>query len=155
MADKWFDKDIMNSIEREFSDRLDLAADVTVGEIITRTPVKKGFLKGNTKWKKVGKFIRRVFNNTEYALDVEFGTKPHIIKAKNKKVLAFDMKVGSDLKSGKALYRNKKTGKLQKTKSKNTKVFATKVKHPGTPAQPFFRPGYRAAYPKIKKLMGQ
>lgn len=50
---------------------------------------------------------------TEYAEAVEFGTDPHIIKIKNKKVLA-----------------NKKKGL----------IFGKSVKHPGTEAQPFMRP---------------
>ena len=48
-----------------------------------------------------------------YGIDVEFGTDPHIIIAKNKKVLA-----------------NKKKGL----------IFGKIVHHPGTVAQPFMRP---------------
>jgi hypothetical protein len=127
--DKWYDKQVLQSIKDQLDAKLDLAADITVGEIVTRTPVKTGFLKGNTRWKKIGRLVRRVFNNTEYAADVEFGTRPHVIYPKEKKALKF--------------------------KKDSKEVFATKVKHPGTPAQPFFRPGYRAALPLIKKILGQ
>lgn len=48
---------------------------------------------------------------TDYAIHVEFGTKPHIIRIKDKKVLA----------------------------SKG-QFFGTEIKHPGTEAQPFMRP---------------
>ena len=65
-----------------------------------------------------------------YALFVEFGTKPHVIRARNRRVLA-----------------NTRTGD----------VFGPVVHHPGTPAQPFLRPalddlkgktfGYRGTAP--------
>jgi len=48
-----------------------------------------------------------------YGIDVEFGTDPHVIIVKNKKVLA-----------------NKKKGL----------IFGKIVNHPGTTAQPFMRP---------------
>jgi len=48
-----------------------------------------------------------------YGIDIEFGTAPHVIMTKNKKVLA-----------------NKKKGL----------IFGKIVNHPGTTAQPFFRP---------------
>ena len=48
-----------------------------------------------------------------YGVDLEYGTDPHVIKVKNKKVLA-----------------NKKKGL----------IFGKIVNHPGTTAQPFMRP---------------
>ena len=51
--------------------------------------------------------------NVEYAEAVEFGTSPHVIRIISKKVLA-------DVKAG--------------------KIFGTRVQHPGTEAQPYFRP---------------
>lgn len=50
----------------------------------------------------------------DYGADVEFGTSPHIIRPKSMKALKF--------KAG---------GKT---------IFAKKIMHPGTSAQPFFRP---------------
>jgi len=50
---------------------------------------------------------------------VEFGTGPHVIRPKTKKVLSFVV-----------------NGK---------RVFATKVNHPGTKAQPYVRPAFDAA----------
>ena len=55
-----------------------------------------------------------LYDNVEYAPDVEFGTSPHVIRPNAKKALKF--------------------------KSKGKAVFAKKVMHPGTRAQPFFRP---------------
>lgn len=54
--------------------------------------------------------------HTDYAGYVEFGTKPHVIRAKNKKSLMF-------IAGGK-------------------KVFVKKVNHPGTKAQPYVRPAF-------------
>lgn len=51
---------------------------------------------------------------TEYAVDVEFGTSPRIIKAVKKQALKFKI-AGKD-------------------------VIVKQVMHPGTAAQPFFRP---------------
>ena len=57
-----------------------------------------------------------------YGVDLEFGTSPHIIKPVAKKALKFKM--------------NNKT------------IFSKKVMHPGTEAQPFFRP----ALDQVKKI---
>lgn len=54
-----------------------------------------------------------VGNTVEYTKEVEYGTRPHVIRAKNKKVLA-----------------NTKTGE----------VFGPVVNHPGTSPQPMLRP---------------
>lgn len=54
--------------------------------------------------------------HTEYAAYVEFGTKPHVIEAKPGKTLVFVMH--------------------------GQKVFAKKVNHPGTKAQPYVRPAF-------------
>ncbi len=53
-----------------------------------------------------------VGTNVEYAGDIEFGFAPHIIKPKNGKALAFQMKTASNLKTGKTGYINKKNWKF-------------------------------------------
>jgi len=58
-------------------------------------------------------FYIKVGTKVEYAAVVEFGSRPHVIRAKKAKVLA-----------------NKKTGQ----------VFGKEVNHPGTSAQPYMRP---------------
>lgn len=67
-----------------------------------------------------------VFTDVKYAPYVEFGTKPHVIRPKNKKMLAF--KVG---------------GKM---------VFARKVNHPGTRAYNYMRDAFEDNKPKITKI---
>ena len=85
-------------MERKLEDILELAADIVVAETRPRTPVKTGRLKSGTNHKRTGKLERRVFNDVEYAVHQEFGTK-------------------------------------------------------FMDPQPFMRPGYRAAMPKIKALL--
>lgn len=128
MSDKWDIRGVINSLEGDLDDLLELGADIVVAEISTKTPVDSGNLKGNTTKKKVGKLHHRVFNNTEYAADVEFGTAPHTIIPVKKKALRW----------------RDKSGKVH---------FAKRVNHPGTTAQPFMRPGFRAAKPKIDRLL--
>jgi len=56
----------------------------------------------------------RLADGVIYGVDVEFGTSPHVIKPVNMKALKF--------------------------KADNKTIFAKKVQHPGTSAQPFMRP---------------
>lgn len=67
-----------------------------------------------------------VFTDVDYAPHVEFGTKPHVIRPKNKKMLAF--KVGGRM------------------------VFARQVFHPGTRAYNYMRDAFEDNKPKITKL---
>jgi HK97 gp10 family phage protein len=68
-----------------------------------------------------------VFFTAEYAPHVEFGTRPHKIKAAPGKMLHFKVN-GRD-------------------------VFAKEVNHPGTPAQPFLHPAHERERPLfIRKL---
>ena len=67
-----------------------------------------------------------VFTDMKYAPYVEFGTKPHVIRPKTKKMLAF--RVG---------------GKM---------VFARKVNHPGTRAYNYMRDAFEESKPKVTKI---
>ena len=112
--------------------QLDLIADLFVGLIIVHTPVDTGNLKSNTDWRRLRQLARRIFNNTEYAIDVEFGTPPHTIRPKNKKALAFNLVIeGGQVK----------------------RIVVKSVQHPGTPPQPFFRTGITAAKAQTKRLL--
>lgn len=114
----------------EFADELRAAA-ADVDEVVDRAvketaleversakqnaPVDTGTLRSSieTAPSGVGEYL--VGTNIEYAPDVEFGTDPHVITPDEADALAFE---GSD-------------GEL---------VVTQRVKHPGTPAQPFLRP---------------
>jgi phage gpG-like protein len=71
-----------------------------------------------------------------YAAYVELGTKPHVIRPKRRKVLAWAASPGGARLSGRA-----RTGAAMR--------FAKKVNHPGTKAQPYLLPGARFALEKL------
>ncbi len=120
------------SVRNKMEIQLDLMADLIVGQITTHTPVDTGNLKSNTDWRRLRPLARRIFNNTEYAPLVEFGTPPHTIRPVNKKALAF---------------------KLVLADGQVKMVVVQSVQHPGTPPQPFFRTGITAGKAQIKRLL--
>ena len=69
-----------------------------------------------------GGMTGEILSNADHSAAVENGTKPHIIRAKNKKVLA-----------------NVNTGQF----------FGKKVRHPGTSPQPFLMPALKFGYRKL------
>ena len=91
-----------------------------------KTSVLRTSGKYKTNFKKL---IAEVSFNVYYAIFVEKGTRPHVIRAKNKKVLG-----------------NKKVG-----------FFGKQVNHPGSRAKPYLEPAAISNLPKltqrIKKLL--
>lgn len=85
------------------------------------------------------KTFAQVEASASYAAYVEFGTKPHIIKPKYAKVLAWNNQ-GS--------VGNRQTGSVRSGAKPN--VFARQVHHPGTKAQPFLLPSAKAAQDEVK-----
>ena len=83
---------------------------------------------GKARQSIVGKMVDdtsgKVFVGVNYAKHLEYGTKPHIIRAKRAKVLAG-----------------------------NGKVFGRVVNHPGTKAYPFWRPAIKATKTEAPKIM--
>lgn len=88
-------------------------------------PSKFGRLRQSVR-EKVGKLMGEISVNVDYAGAVEFGTKPHIIKPKRKKALAF------------------KPGAGFKFWDESGRVVVKSVKHPGTDPQPYLRPALEA-----------
>jgi hypothetical protein len=79
-----------------------------------RSPVLSGTLKRSIESEITPDGMSgKVFTNLDYAPSVEFGSAPHIIQAKDAKVL-----------------------------SDGKQIFGKEVHHPGTPAQPFLFPAY-------------
>ena len=76
--------------------------------------------------------------DTPYAAPVEFGSKPHIIKPKRAKVLAWG---GSRRLSGRLRSGSKPTN------------FATIVHHPGSRAHPYLIPRAKKAAGKLKDVI--
>jgi hypothetical protein len=87
-------------------------------------PVLSGYLLQNWGFD-IGDLQARWYPKAAYAPYVEFGTAPHLIVAKNARVLA-----------------NKKTGQ----------IFGSVVHHPGTKANPFLERIMAAAQPDIDAL---
>ena len=79
-----------------------------VNELVRVAPVDTGNLRNSISYSVDNRGINISMN--EYGYYVEFGTKPHVIKVKEKKVL-----------------------------SDGKRFFGRKVNHPGTEAQPFIR----------------
>jgi len=90
-------------------------------------PVRTGYLVQNWGFD-IGNLQARWYPKASYAPYVEFGTRPHIIKAVNAKVLA-----------------NKATGDF----------FGPIVHHPGTKANPFLERIISAAQPDITEMFVQ
>ena len=75
---------------------------------------------------------------TPYAASVEFGSKPHIIKPRNRKALAWGG-----------------TRRLTGTLAKGSKPthFATIVHHPGSKPYPYLIPGAKKAWADLKDII--
>jgi hypothetical protein len=73
--------------------------------------------------------------SANYAAHVEFGTRPHVIKPRHAKVLAWPANAGGRRLSGRA-----RRGAAM--------AFACRVNHPGTRPQPYLIPGAVAALRK-------
>jgi HK97 gp10 family phage protein len=88
-------------------------------------PVDTGRLRGSITTNITGKLSGETGTNISYAEAVEYGTRPHTIKPKNKQALHW--------------------------KEGNTDFFAKEVHHPGTKAQPFFEPAVKKNEDKLDK----
>jgi len=96
------------------------SANQILAEMEAKVPVKTGNLRTSlgVKVESSRVIIGPDERQAPYGGYVEFGTGPHVIRPKSKKVLSFVV-----------------NGK---------RVFATKVNHPGTKAQPYVRPAFDA-----------
>jgi hypothetical protein len=110
----------------------------TVQEAQRRAPRKTGFLQRNIVPGRITPRSATVLDRAPYAPPVEFGAKPHIIRPKNAKVLAW----GGP---------RRLTGRL--AKGGKPTHFAKVVHHPGNKAQPHLMPGARAALAAIRDAL--
>ena len=94
-----------------------------VNELARVAPVDTSFLRNSIRYEVNGDTVD--FYMPDYALFVEYGTQPHIIRPKN----------------GKALH----------WKNGSKDIFATEVHHPGTTAQPFIRNTFYHKFNEILK----
>jgi len=106
--------------------RLSALAGVFMDKVMELVPVDTGRLKNSIGMRREGRNKIVVEAKAPYAGFVEYGTRPHIIRPRRKKVLRFEV-----------------DGKV---------VFATRVYHPGTSPKPYWRPSLHhtaEALPKI------
>jgi hypothetical protein len=109
---------------------------VTISEAKARVPRKTGHLAGSIVAGRVTDDYAVVNARTPYAAAVEFGSKAHEIVPKRARALAWPASPAGRRLSGR---RRTNSGRL---------IFATKVDHPGTKAQPYLIPGAKAAISK-------
>lgn len=87
-------------------------------------PVDEGTLQSTIDYAKMGFADYRIGSPLDYADDVEYGTGPHVI-----------------------------TGDPLHFFMNGEEVFATKVDHPGTDAQPYLRPALRQTRSELERRM--
>ena len=126
-------KRLEDIISREkLSKFLEESAKFVFAEARERAPVRTGKLRESISLVKVNDLHYVVGSPLDYAVFVERGTRPHIIKPKRARALRFE--VGGEV------------------------VFARLVRHPGTKPNPFFARAlqkYRTVLKKIwKSVMG-
>jgi hypothetical protein len=118
--------------EESFLQSISFALEAALKQAV---PVDTGELKNSISVKPTNEGLQ--VNMAEHAVYVEFGTAPHVIRAKPGGVLAFP-RTGSrrvTSKDGKVSGEFTFGGKTIKTDA----VFAKQVYHPGTQPQPFIR----------------
>jgi len=99
-----------NQLNKDLRQQLWLVGNDLTNLMVRRAPVDTGGLKNSIRFE-VKENGDIEFYMMDYAPHVEYGTEPHKIRVKNKKVL-----------------------------SDGKRIFGTEVNHPGTTAQPFIRP---------------
>jgi len=123
-------------IERQFTKKNTKQFLKYIGEFVQGKAVS--ILDGAVGYEtKLGKTIKykiegntvRIFSNSPYALPVEFGTKPHIIRPKKAKSLH---------------WKDEYTGEDR---------FAQMVKHPGSRAIPYLRPAVHLLKQDLGKVL--
>jgi hypothetical protein len=131
-----------------------------VGKNLNKFGSKEGRLKASIHPDiKREKFEAKVGTNIGYGAYVEFGTPPHIIRVKNKKVLAFPIGRGGwsseNSLMGSITYGKTKSGKIKV--AQRFIILGKQVNHPGTKAKPFLFPAAESERPKfiqrIKKIL--
>lgn len=157
---------IKDILESKSDAIVSLIADQLLEEIINQTGlasqtglVDSGGYKSKHQKRQIEKAHYQIFNNSltengeSLAAIIEFGTEPHFILPKKPDgVLAFDSPAASDIKTRRLLYRNRKTEKLQKSKSKNTTIFAKWVAHPGTRPYAVFQKAIN--FMRVRSILG-
>lgn len=116
---------------RRFLGKVQIAA---VAESKKLVPRKTAFLARSIVRGSLARDHAFVLATAPYAAYVELGTRPHVIRPRNGRMLAWPKNAGDRRLSGRA--RSKVPGGF---------IYARVVHHPGTKAQPYLLPGAEAA----------
>jgi HK97 gp10 family phage protein len=153
-------REMLKKFKRETEELLNKAALETQDVAKGLAPVDTGRLRASIKVTRPTRLTRDVSTDVEYAADVEFGTSAHDITPKRGKFLVFrggpiaqEWSPGGG--GGRMLYRSGKTGRAVKSKKRGEMIFARKVRHPGTSAQPYMRPAYDQVGRQFKQAYEQ
>jgi HK97 gp10 family phage protein len=143
---------------------LEESAKFVFAEVRERAPVRTGRLRESITLVKVSDLHYVVGSSLEYAVFVEKGTRPHIIRPKRARALRFTVggqtvfaaRVVQPSRGG--LVITPKRRRALKFEIPQRVIFAKKVEHPGTAPQSFFLRAlqkYRAQWKKIlRSVMG-
>lgn len=114
--------DEIEDLRDDLTDGIDSGVATTAAQVERsakqRVPVDTGNLRASLRFRRRAPATYAVGTNVQYAPDVEFGADPHVITPNQAEALRFEDANGEP-------------------------VFAARVEHPGTPAQPFLRPALR------------
>ena len=130
-------------IKKALGEALEQSAMLVLAKAKEKAPFGKTGLLGNAIFMNVDKenLKASVYTNVSYAPCVEYMTKPHIIRPKNKKALAWGKNIGR-LPNG----DNMKEVVLRK---------GQEVHHPGTQAQPYMRPALDTSTEEINAIFAK
>lgn len=106
---------------------LEMVLEDVAANMVREAPVDEGKLSGNIGVVKFSDFIWGVLIDVAYWRPVQFGSRPHIIRPKNAKVLRFE--------------------------TKGNIVFAKFVNHPGTEPNPFIDRAMDLTRPRIGEFL--
>ena len=112
----------------------------TIAEAKRLVPRKTGHLGRSILAGRVSDDEAVVEARTSYAAAVEFGSRPHVIRPKKARILAWPAAEGDNRLSGRA-------------RKGAAMVFARKVNHPGSKAQPYLVPAAVKAVGKLRDAL--
>ena len=112
-----------------------------VAEAKALVPRQTGHLARSIHPGSIGPTFAIVEASTTYAAYVELGTRPHVIRPKSARVLAWPANSGDRRLSGRA--------RTKGGKRSGPSIFAKKVNHPGTKPHPYLLPGAVAALRRV------
>ena len=125
---EWYGKKVSKKTEIATRVAMDKTMAACIAEAKKLVPVKTGLLQGSIRMKPTANLGGRLIGywgsfNVKYAIYVELGTKPHIIRPKNKKALYWPGAAHPVMV----------------------------VHHPGTEKRPYLRPAADREYPLLRR----